>query len=560
LPIFVVLIYIYNKYSESGEENLSQNEGSTIPGYIEKITLTAIKNNQSKFIKALLEKNHFDFIMKNLFKNLDSDCVKEILFQILLINLISSENTVTQESQYKEFLENKIKIINELFNNLKVSHISEGAENNNKNISAQSEKIKNSLLILIKLIKYLFSLKQSESDQLLQEIISKKNLEIIETLLLEKSDSKMSDSDNNINQTDLKIKIRYGLYFLFNLIQTTLLPMRVEDTTGKEVISSNLFNDEIFMSGLIKDEEKLVHENLNVSPNEESLSDSFGKNDSKIPKGIPNLYNVLDPSTKIYLTEFMLKIFPDLFEILKKVKILYNNKPEEEKIKSLIYSTYTAASQEYLIFLDIFIVLLELKNETFVNYLKNSNTIFETIIDDLIFYQNNEFLHNKILRIFHLCLFDDFYKELIDPSVNCDFIRKIASKIDFPNFIDIENKKLSYKNNNSVNYAQLIRLLNYLYICLKNRDDHNDNHEMHDAQVNSIENDTVMSNVDELTLNFKFKCCITPDEFKYLEKYLSVYTSIISRDLLSDKIQSTEEMKHAGDEEIKIEKNCKKIN
>jgi hypothetical protein len=69
-----------------------------------------------------------------------------------------------------------------------------------------------------------------------------------------------------------------------------------------------------------------------------------------------------------------------------------------------------------------------------------------------------------------ICLFDDFYNELIDPIVNCDIVRKIASNIDFKNFIDLENKKLSYKNSNSVNYSQLIRLLNYLYVCLKNKD------------------------------------------------------------------------------------------
>jgi hypothetical protein len=195
-----------------------------------------------------------------------------------------------------------------------------------------------------------------------------------------------------------------------------------------------------------------------------------------------------------------------------------------------------------------------------LNYLKTSNFIFTTFIDDIIFYQNNDFMHNKILRIFHLCLFDNFYKDLIDQIVNCDNIRKIAANIDFQNFIDLENKKLSYKNNNSINYAQLIRLLNYMYICLKNKDHNIDFHGTKETHLNSIENDTIMNEVCELTLNLKSKCCITIDEFQYLEKYLSVYSSIISKDLMSDKIQSLDDMKHAGDEEIKIEKNCKKIN
>lgn len=560
LPIIVVLVYIYNKYSESEQDNLSQNYASTIPGYIEKIILYAIKNNSNKFIKTLQEKNNFNFFIENLFKNLDIDSVREILFQILLIKIFPLENNASEEIQYKEFIHNKINIINELFNNLKDNQSSEGAEDNKIKVGC-SEKIKNSLLIIIKLLKYLFLLKQSESEQLLQEIISKKNLEIIESLILEKSDCKMSDSDNQINSIDLKIKIRYGLYFLFNLIQTTILPIRVEDTTGKEVISSSLFNDEIFMSGLIKSEENFVHENPNVSHSGENLIESLGKNNPKILKSIPNLFSEINDSTKLYLTEYIFKIFPDLFEILKKVKILYISKPEAEKIKSLINSTYTATSQEYLIFLDIFIALLELKNEFFLKYLKNSIFIFTTLIDDLLFYQNNEFLHNKILRIFHLCLFDVFYNELIDPIVNCDIIRKIASNIDFKNFIDLENKKLSYKNSNSVNYSQLIRLLNYLYICLKNKEHNNDYQGTKDKQINSFENDMVMNDVDELlSLNLKSKCCITFDEFEYLEKYLSVYSSILSKDLLSDKIQSIEEIKHAGDEEIKIEKNCKKIN
>jgi hypothetical protein len=108
-----------------------------------------------------------------------------------------------------------------------------------------------------------------------------------------------------------------------------------------------------------------------------------------------------------------------------------------------------------------------------------------------------------------------------------------------------------------MNYAHMIRLLNYYYVSLKTlkkcklQEDRKMEFESKEDQMDS----------DDLNLDFKNNCCISNNEdnneFSTFEKYLSVYLELTSKDLLSDKIQSIDELKNAGDEEIKIEKNCK---
>ncbi len=543
-PVIFHLLSHLITYSDLNE----QSRDSTLPGYLERIIKNSIQHHSGNFFNFL--NLHFNDVRDLLLNNIDSDNVKEIIFQILTLNT----NQIDLE---KSFLSNdnviqcKLNLIKEIFILLE----------NTLNIKEPSKlimnKVSNSLYLLIKVLKFMFRMDKREIQILIAEIIKPNNLKIIENLIFEKSDHKMSDSSINLSQEDIQYKIRYCLLFYFNFTETLLVKTeKMEDTTGKDSITSSLFNEEIFMSL----SSTTSHSNIDQQTSTEQLQneelEKIEKLEKSSLKSIPNLYNLITPDQQMQLISYFINIFNQIFEIANRIKNLSRHLKIENSNKSFI----TPVSQEYLIFLDIFILLLSIKEQAFTKNLESMLYIFHILIDDIIHSNYNEFLSNKILKIFEIIFTDKIYYcisfHLFEMESN-KLIRKLVSQIDFRNYLDMDSKKFKSKYS-STNKAHLIKLIELYLKSFRNVEKHkessckcNDKMEV-DLQDSNEQNKIIQG----LYLDFDLKLSMNEFDIEGVEEFLRNYNFLTSTSLLAEQVQCQLEIKNAGDEIIKSDKNC----
>lgn len=490
-PLLIVFILELSNYSDNF--NTGENV-STIPGYIEKIVVSTFKQSQSKL--ANLIQSHFSNISDSLINNIDSEIIREIMFQILIL---PSEKTEVN----KTYLELKITILGLVFGNIKKysNKISEGS-------FVEDEKLKNSILLIIKLMKFMYKLKPEEINSLLMEIYSDENLNLIETIISDHNT--MTDYNSSLQENEISTKFRYIFYLIYNTIATILKPPH-RGVNCK--LTSDIFKEEVLS------EIDHISEKQHNKDEENTLNDSPAEN--SYDKANPNSFSLSSNEVKEKLTYFLIKNFSNIIETSQKIKFYFKL---NKKIPTIANCHVIPASQEYLIFLDILISILQLKIVEEIN-----TNLFEVLIDDLIFYYHNEFLLNKILKIFEVVLFDNYYLKIKQQIVlNDSLFQKLLKSLDIKSYINIETKVINNRNKFNYNYAHLIQLVNYFYVSIK--------------ELNESDFDT--------------KYFPSLDDKITFENHLLLYLELTSKDLLSDKLQSLEDLKNLGDEEIKIEKNC----
>jgi len=548
------IIEIFNKLS-----SIPYDTVSTIPGYIKKILLNLMRNSPKEMMKIL----NVHPVYENLIERIDNDSICEILFNFIFLNRdkeVESIQIVEFQKTNLSIIESVIKKIKTEYEICKFNHkkfildfsVNKSLDNFYKSDSI--EKIENSFILLTKILKFSFSLKDETSSELFttiglgkrEEIInsdidSNKNHETFyEKILNHLSLSKFSYSsdlnDNKssafISEDDVKL-IQSIFSFLLNLLEVALIPTFQKNLN--DVITSSLFVEDILKSmnenvGSVinnTNSNSIDDEIVSSNPNTDSNTNNNPNNNKLNENKIPNLFNVISTENKILLVEKFVTIFPQLFNLANRIKISYKTKKLFKTIDENVF--IIPVSQSYLISLDIFIYMLILKNSKFKEYLTASQLqLFEILIDDVILYRNNSFLLNKIVKIFEIVLFDEFYEEIkfIFLNKNNHAFKTLLNSVNFKEFINLEEKTLVHKNY-TTNYSHMMRLLNYFYVTIQNSE------------------------------NFK----LNDEELDSFESHLSVYLNLTTRDLLANEIQNVKELKYAGDEEmnINLEKNCKEI-
>lgn len=439
------------------------NEISTLPGYIQKIANKHIQNHPARIIELI--DNHYETLIPKLVSKISNDSISEILFKILMINK-------------EEFNSNRDKIISEIFKVMQ---------------NFEEEIIKNSLKLLTRIIKSLHKVSNCESH--FGKIIGKENLNMIESILIEAYKTDSREKNKSIESI-----------FIF---YSNLLSCLVESSKIEEITS----NYEEYETDVT------TFANTNTTENEEFVSKE--SKETKETKSNP-IFALLSQEIKLNLSEYFKNLFPAIYEIANNIK-------KKESINQIQHFKFTIipVSMVYLIYLDILIYLILIP----INFSEIlSKNAIEILLNDCITFTNNSFMLNKILKIFELILFSKSNEQIVfdlNLILNKQNFEILLSTVNLTEYLSIEKKVISNKDHTSGNYSQLIKLLNYFYVSMKN--------------LNSNE-------LNELNLS-------------YFEEFLFTYLELSNKHLLSSEIQSIDDLKNAGDEEIKIKKeqNCKNL-
>ncbi len=544
-PIIYILMSHLIAYSDFNE----QSRDSTIPGYLERIIIKSIQNNSERFFKFL--NIYYDDVKTLLINNIDSENIKEIIFQILTssVNQVETEKLFSRDN----ILQFKLNFIREIYNLLQNS--SELKEPKQRILN----KISNGLYLLIKTLKFMFRINNDEIHLLLNEIINPNNLKIIENLLFEKSDLKMSDTSTSLSLEDIQCKIRLSLLFYFNLIETLLVKKEnMIDSSYMAPITSSLFNEEVLTSisstnGITNFDQQTSSSTDQLQNDQMEKVDKLEKNSTKY---IPNLNSLISSSQEQQLISYFISIFQGIFETANRIKNMYGNLKIENANKS-----YTIrVSQEYLIFLDIFLILLSINEQSFTKYLESMLYIFHILIDDIIQRNSNDFLCNKILKIFQLIFKEEIYYCIsfhLLQMENNKLMRILVGQIDIKNHLDIEWRKINSKNP-STNKAHLIKLIELYLNTLKDVEKHKMSscicHDKMDVDSQNPNDQNIM--IQRLYTDFDMKLSINEIDIQGVEEFLKNYNILTNTSLFAEQIQSQEELKNAGDEKIKSDKNC----
>jgi hypothetical protein len=178
-----------------------------------------------------------------------------------------------------------------------------------------------------------------------------------------------------------------------------------------------------------------------------------------------NLEEKLNDSTKLFLLNFYFENFENFYLLANRIKNFYvkikeenNNKINRYNINSqfssslnfIFNSKKNICSSSYIYFLDFLIVLFDQNKKEFnvkniIRQNKLPENFFEELIEDLIKYKSNQFIQNKILRVFELLNSDDNFenKNILndlknEKILNVSLINKLIGHINFKDYISLE--------------------------------------------------------------------------------------------------------------------------
>jgi hypothetical protein len=211
--------------------------------------------------------------------------------------------------------------------------------------------------------------------------------------------------------------------------------------------------------------------------------------------------------------------YMDLYKLADKIRNESTTVDSLHKTNPVKHTT-----EPYLLFLDITIMIALMKKESFISLINENIAIIIKFLNTVLVHPNNSFLQVKVLKIIEILLFDPFYtpvSETLLPFIT-EYFNQILPSMHFKDLVSVEKKCLSYISLSTLNTAFLFKLIQLFYNLQKNQ------HE------------------------------IKNNPFIGVEDYILIYLDVTSKDLLSKEIQSKEDLKNAGDEEMKFaEKNCK---
>jgi hypothetical protein len=251
-------------------------------------------------------------------------------------------------------------------------------------------------------------------------------------------------------------------------------------------------------------------QDLPVNDNQSNLNENFVKTEEKLLDTVK-----YSEEHKSKFIKHVIENFSLFFNLVENIK----NEEKDKKIETLHnLNKISKFSETYLLFLDVTIQLIWIKELELIEFI-NEKVLWSFLVN-MIEYPNNSFLMNKTLKIFEMLLSNHFYSSLkpllIDTFIK--FTQSIFKIQSLEDIINLDNKCLKYTNLSSINSVYLMKLVQLFYFYFK--DDHN-----------------VSSQITEY------------------ENFIINYIDIISKELTKDQ-QSVDEIKNAGDEEIKNEKNC----
>lgn len=472
IPIYQLIFYF--------EEFQSNENNTTIPGYIQNIIYSLSLNAPEKLQEIVILNQ--ERILEIYSKNIGDDSIRQILLSLLTIQNEIKNNI--DDYDYKQNLKERyfiscINIVDKFLSKYLIKYYDEANESFNeyqnfkedKNIKKleflnklydSKFKIKNTFILILKFIKFVDLTYQSKIDDILLRIFQMGNLKILEKIIF----SKYGSTNTNLNFTDLYIYEEFFFFFSYFL---------------KICFNKKNCNKEYLMNNfLIDDYEKIYYSQnqtntLNVKEKEELNSEKNEKTESSEDKKlscgenisgkIDNLYSCsfnleekLNDSTKFFLLNFYFENFEKFFNLVKEIEsILLKIKDKEFDNNDINKDLYNSSnlrncvsSFSYLYFLDFLIVLFDQNKKEFSvkNIFKKENfskIFFEKLIEDIINYKSNQFIQNKILRVFELLFSEDnienqnLSRDLTNNKIiNFSQVSKILENINFSNYINLE--------------------------------------------------------------------------------------------------------------------------
>jgi hypothetical protein len=306
----------------------------------------------------------------------------------------------------------------------------------------------------------------------------------------------------DINNQEACLKSVKNIYLLFYEVLKDILSCS-EVESG--VLTNNYFEADLNAST-----------NTQTSSSGDNLSDEFKPNktsDSFLHNKITMQPERVNDTLKLFSDAYL-----TLFKFAEGVRLQNSTLATMANGNAIL-----RVSEIYLIFLDISLILLLSKNNNFLTTLSENTAILTNFLTAMIAHPNNSFLNIKMIKIFEIILFNPFYDKLKITAIEIlsQFFHSNLPNLNFKEIINTEKGCLSYKSLANLNSAYLINLLLFLF----------------NLQFNEETSTSVL--------------------FNEIQNYIILYQNITITDLLSKEIQGKEDLKNAGDEEMKThEKNC----
>ncbi len=317
------------------------------------------------------------------------------------------------------------------------------------------------------------------NDNLINNNISNSNI-------IYKDENLLNKSYFNLNIAEIHIYEEFFFFFSYFL---------------KICFNKKNRNKDYLMNNFFIDDYEKIYDNQNLPPNSNSNlisnknTDNYNINDSKekeksqnlliseyqfqeeiegqvlltgenVSGKIDNLYSCsfnleekLNDSTKLFLLNFYIENFENFYFLANGIKIFFGKIKENSNninIKFLssqnviINCKKNICSTSYIYFLDFLIVLFDQNKKEFsvkniIRQNKFPKYFFDELIEDLIKYRSNQFVQNKILRVFELLNSDDnlenkdILKDLKNEKIlNVLLLNKLIEHINFKEYISLE--------------------------------------------------------------------------------------------------------------------------
>lgn len=488
IPIFQLIFYF---------ENFERNQiNTTIPGYIQNIIYSlSIKAPQKLQEIVILNKEK---ILEIYSKNIDDDSIRQILLNLLTIqneinNNDGKDNDNNEDYDYKQNLKERYfkscifivdkflsKYLNKFFEDGNKALIRYKENINNENSEKNDEKkfefldhiydskfkIKNTFILILKFMKFVDLIYQNKIDDILLRIFNVENLKNIEKILFHKYLNNNTDNNNNSKEFDItEIYLYEEFLFFFSYFLKICFNKK---NSNKEYLMNNFFIDDYEK---IYDSQNINNLNNNNDNDNNEINNNNKEESQEIIEGkvlsvgenisgkIDNLYSCsfnleekLNDSTKLFLLNFYFDNFEKFYNLANEIKklTLNDSKNKNNNTNKIINKDIFSCSSGYIYFLDFLIVLFDQNKKEFsakniVNKENFPKNFFNELIEDLLRYRSNQFIQNKILRIFQLLNSEDNYenRDILlslkeNKILNVSQLNKLIENINFLGYINLE--------------------------------------------------------------------------------------------------------------------------
>lgn len=487
LPIFRLIFY-FNKYNQD-EFNI------TIPGYIDSIISNISIRCPQKLQEIVI--NNQEKIVETYSYQIDNDSIRQILLNLLTIkaDLNVQKNFNYNKNLNERYLTTCLNIIDKLLSFYLQKFYGESKTLMHNYFTALKEmdqndkkfhiefleklynykfKIKNLFILIFKFLKFVDVTYPNKLDDIILKIFQYDNLKNIEKIIFNKN-TILSNKDN-LSAADIYILEEF-LFFFSYFLKISFN----KRNSNKDYLLNNFFIDDyenIYsqsngqidtnasdVTDRIEEIEK-TNEGINKEVSQIAIEDKVLSAGENITGKIDNLYSCsfnleekLNDSTKLFLLEFYLTNFQNFYNLVICIKNFYadfNNSQDAHNtnivnkhlFKTLFFAK--AVSTSYVYFLDCLIVLFDQNKKEFslkklVGDMKFPHDLFKNLINDILEYKANPFVHIKILRIFELLrqkensLNADLLNTFLEMKIiDKELIVKLLEELKLKDYIDLQ--------------------------------------------------------------------------------------------------------------------------